>query len=262
MHVETTPESSTAPENVTTGTSSSPILPSSPGSQGPCMSVWYPAGGYPPVGRNRKRRKMNKDELVRNRALKAAGGACENCRRRKKKCHHKDNRLILSAPASTPTTTSASAPTQAQAPANTAPAPSHNVSPTYHRNLGPRSVVRPRPNDIRQGATFGQQQQHNPSIASSYGPSLDPSMFSSSDGGAFSNGTMTSAQSDAITLAADEYHPEMGAEARFGMNTAGFGHQFNGRLAPEFDPTNPNNQIGLLETWPNSARERTTDAGH
>lgn len=51
-------------------------------------------------------------------------------------------------------------------------------------------------------------------------------MFSSSDGGALSNGTMTSAQSDATTLAADEYHPEMGAEASFGMNTAGFGHQF------------------------------------
>lgn len=85
IHVETTPESSTAPENIMTGTSSSPVLPSSSGSQGPCISVWYPAGRVPPVGRNRKRRKMNEDELVRNRALKAAGGACENCRRRKKK---------------------------------------------------------------------------------------------------------------------------------------------------------------------------------
>jgi hypothetical protein len=86
-HVETTPELSTVLEGVTTGSSTSPVLPSNRGSQEPCMSVWNPnpAGSNAPAGRNRKRRKMTEDELVRNRALKAAGGACESCRRRKKK---------------------------------------------------------------------------------------------------------------------------------------------------------------------------------
>lgn len=85
MHVETTPESSTTPEDVTTGSSSSPVLPSNQGSQEPYISIWHPEGDDPPVERNRKRRKMTDDELVRNRALKAAGGACDDCRRRKKK---------------------------------------------------------------------------------------------------------------------------------------------------------------------------------
>lgn len=86
-HVETTPELSTVLGSGTTGSSTSPVLPSNRGSQEPCMSVWNPnpAGSNAPAGRNRKRRKMTDDELVRNRALKAAGGACETCRRRKKK---------------------------------------------------------------------------------------------------------------------------------------------------------------------------------
>jgi hypothetical protein len=51
-------------------------------------------------------------------------------------------------------------------------------------------------------------------------------MFSPSDGGASSSGTMTSAQSNATTFAVDEYHPDMGVEEQFGSDTAGFGHQF------------------------------------
>lgn len=86
-YVETTPELSTVLGSGTTGSSTSPVLPSNRGSQEPCMSVWNPnpRGSNAPAGRNRKRRKMTDDELVRNRALKAAGGACETCRRRKKK---------------------------------------------------------------------------------------------------------------------------------------------------------------------------------
>lgn len=84
VHAET-PDSSTVPEDMTTGSSSSPALPSDLGSQQPCMSVWNLAGSNAPEGRRKKRRKMTDEELVRNRALKAAGGACETCRRRKKK---------------------------------------------------------------------------------------------------------------------------------------------------------------------------------
>lgn len=51
-------------------------------------------------------------------------------------------------------------------------------------------------------------------------------MFSPSDGGASSNSTMTSAQSDTPTFTGDGHHPEMGAEGQFGLNTAGFGQQF------------------------------------
>ncbi|KAF3388194.1 hypothetical protein DPV78_012061 [Talaromyces pinophilus] len=246
-HVETTPELSTVLEGVTTGSSTSPVLPSNRGSQEPCMSVWNPnpAGSNAPAGRNRKRRKMTEDELVRNRALKAAGGACESCRRRKKKCPHKDDQLVLSVPASTPAPTLTSTPTPVPGPAPAVPAPapapipSHRVSSTTNRHiLVPRTRVvrpRPRPDDInRREAPVPQhlhhhqqqqqQQRHNPSV-SSYGRTLNPSMFSPSEGGASSNGTMSSAQSDANTFAIG-YHPEMGVGEQIGLYTAGFGQQF------------------------------------
>lgn len=80
------PHSSTVPANSPPLNSSSPVLQSNrPGSQQPGMSVWNPAGENAPISSNRTRRKMTNFELVRNRALKAAGGACETCRRRKKK---------------------------------------------------------------------------------------------------------------------------------------------------------------------------------
>jgi hypothetical protein len=85
MHVGTTPESSTVPGYVPTNNSSSSISPDSSSSQEPIVTVWNPVGQNAPIGRNRKRRKMTDDELVRNRALKAAGGACDDCRRRKKR---------------------------------------------------------------------------------------------------------------------------------------------------------------------------------
>ncbi|KAH8694017.1 hypothetical protein BGW36DRAFT_430040 [Talaromyces proteolyticus] len=37
-----------------------------------------------------KRRKLTASERARTKALKLAGGACEICRKKKKKCHHKD----------------------------------------------------------------------------------------------------------------------------------------------------------------------------
>ncbi|CRG88223.1 hypothetical protein PISL3812_05250 [Talaromyces islandicus] len=37
-----------------------------------------------------KRRKLTASERARTKALKLAGGACDNCRRKKKKCTHKD----------------------------------------------------------------------------------------------------------------------------------------------------------------------------
>lgn len=88
LHVETNPDTSTVPEHVTTGYSSSPILPNynDADSQEVGVVVWNSRGDAAPVsGNRRKRRKMTDDELVRGRALKAVGGACDGCRKRKKK---------------------------------------------------------------------------------------------------------------------------------------------------------------------------------
>jgi hypothetical protein len=51
-------------------------------------------------------------------------------------------------------------------------------------------------------------------------------MFSPSEGGTSSNGTVTSTQSDATTFAGDEFNPVTRPEEQFGMDAAGFGQQF------------------------------------
>ncbi|KAE8548729.1 hypothetical protein TMatcc_010421 [Talaromyces marneffei ATCC 18224] len=262
-HEETTPDSSTVPEHVITGYSSFPNLPNynAANSQEAGVVVWSLAGDNAPVGRSHKRRKMTDDELVRNRALKAVGGACDNCRRRKKKCYHKDDQLILSAPDSTPTSapTSVPAPIQAQT-----SGPSQLVPVHVNNRIGTRAVhARPRPDDInRRTVAAGLQRQRNQSVASSYGRSVDPSMFSPSEGGGSSNGTVTSNQSAVTTFVVDNPNPDIQQDERFGMDAVGLGQQFNGQLAQPFTPTNimhADTEIAFLNAWLDSEHPDEND---
>ncbi|KUL88314.1 hypothetical protein ZTR_04908 [Talaromyces verruculosus] len=240
-NVETTPELSTVLEGVTTGSSTSPVLPSNRGSQEPCMSVWNanPAGSNAPAGRNRKRRKMTEDELLRNRALKAAGGAA----------------LIK--------TISSFCQYQLR--------PQLRLQPQLQLRPQVRLQRFQRQRQLQFQVIVSRRQRTATSLyrapacsVQGQGPTISTGMRLQSrsisiiiiinsnnntiQGGASSNGTMSSAQSNANTFAI-AYHPEMGVREQISLYTTGFGQQFNGQPAPEFDPVNAENALGTLEQW-------------
>ncbi|EED12363.1 hypothetical protein TSTA_004140 [Talaromyces stipitatus ATCC 10500] len=170
--------------------------------------------------RGRGRRRMTSDEKAHQRALKAAGGACDRCRKRKKKCLHKESQLRLGDSA------------QAE--------DSLNVNNTHRSGiLQPRSRadvsrsrrVVPGPQQLRQRQPHHHQRQ-NHSLVPSNGRSApsELSISSPSEGGT-TNTTILSIQSDATSIFDDERNlpPRRSEEEQFRMDTIGLGQQFGER---------------------------------